>query len=281
MAAIRWSGVSRDAFILANEMKGFSVRHTKIIVLAVALLVWNPCEAAENSPGPVNSPKPGSVADEILEEKPAETLSSASSRGWAACLCSAGVARGRSRRRTRPERRGRAGWPFQIRQSLSRRPVPACDDLGQGWKVRPFIRINARETATLMDVAGSGTIQHIWMVEGLNRGLVIRFYWDDEETPSIEAPAPDFFAVGHGRFAPVNSLAVVVNPANALNCFWPMPFRKRGGSPYQTRQPRMFRSSPIKSLTWRAKSPPRLALSTPSIAGLRPPNGILTRSWTA
>ena len=103
----------------------------------------------------------------------------------------------------------------------------AADNLGQGWKARPFIRVNAGQTATLMDVAGSGIVQHIWIVEGLNRGLVIRFYWDGEETPSVEAPVPDIFAVGHGRFAPVNSLPVVVNPANALNCFWPMPFRKR------------------------------------------------------
>ena len=103
----------------------------------------------------------------------------------------------------------------------------AADNLGQHWKVRPFLRVNAGQTAVLMDVAGSGIIQHIWMVEGLNRGLVLRFYWDGEETPSIEAPAPDFFAVGHGRFAPVNSLPVVVNPANAMNCFWPMPFRTR------------------------------------------------------
>lgn len=103
----------------------------------------------------------------------------------------------------------------------------AADDLGQGWKVRPFIRVNAGETAVLMDVAGPGVIQHIWLVEGLNRGLVLRFYWDGEATPSIETPVPEFFAVGHGRFAPVNSLAVTVNPANALNCFWPMPFRTR------------------------------------------------------
>lgn len=102
----------------------------------------------------------------------------------------------------------------------------AADVLGQGWKVRPFIRLNAGETAVLMDVAGSGVIQHIWLVEGLNRGLVLRFYWDGEETPSVEVPAPDFFAVGHGRFAPVNSLPVVVNPSNALNCFWPMPFHR-------------------------------------------------------
>jgi hypothetical protein len=102
----------------------------------------------------------------------------------------------------------------------------AADDLGQGWKVRPFLRINAGETATLMDVDGPGVIQHIWLVEGLSRAHILRFYWDDEETPSVEVPAPDFFAVGHEKFARVNSLAVVVNPQNALNCYWPMPFRK-------------------------------------------------------
>jgi hypothetical protein len=102
----------------------------------------------------------------------------------------------------------------------------AADDLGQGWKVRPFLRVNKGQMATLMDVDGPGVIQHIWMVEGLSRAHILRFYWDGEETPSIEVPAPDFFAVGHGKFAPVNSLAVVVNPNNALNCYWPMPFRK-------------------------------------------------------
>ena len=101
----------------------------------------------------------------------------------------------------------------------------AADDLGQGWKVKPFIRVNAGETATLMDVDGPGVIQHIWMVEQLSRDHVLRFYWDFEETPSIEVPVPDFFAVGHEKFAKVNSLAVIVNPANSLNCYWPMPFR--------------------------------------------------------
>lgn len=103
----------------------------------------------------------------------------------------------------------------------------AADDLGQGWKVRPFLRVNAGKTETLMDVDGPGIIQHIWMVENISRDHVLRFYWDGEQTPSIEVPAPDFFAVGHERFAKVNSLAVIVNPANAMNCYWPMPFRKR------------------------------------------------------
>jgi len=114
--------------------------------------------------------------------------------------------------------------PSEAKPAASAR---AADDLGQGWKVRPFLRVNAGETVTLMDVKGPGIIQHIWMVEGLSRGHVLRFYWDEEETPSIEVPAPDFFAVGHEQFARVNSLAVTVNPQNALNCYWPMPFRTR------------------------------------------------------
>ena len=95
----------------------------------------------------------------------------------------------------------------------------AADNLGQGWKVKPFLRVNAGETVTLMDVEGPGLIQHIWMVEGLSRAHVLRFYWDGETTPSIEVPAPDFFAIGHEKFARVNSHVVIVNPANAMNCY--------------------------------------------------------------
>ena len=106
-----------------------------------------------------------------------------------------------------------------------------ASDLGQGWKVRPSIWVRRGEMVTLMDVDGPGVVQHIWMVtgrtwDGAGRGMVLRFYWDDEETPSVEAPLTDFFAVGHDLFAPVNSLAVIVNPTSALNCYWPMPFRE-------------------------------------------------------
>ena len=88
--------------------------------------------------------------------------------------------------------------------------------LGQGWKVRPFVKPKAGATITVMDVDGPGIIQHIWMAtekdwRGNGRACVLRFYWDGEETPSVEAPLPDFFAVGHDLFATVNSLAVSVN----------------------------------------------------------------------
>ncbi len=123
--------------------------------------------------------------------------------------------------------RGKGGMaipdPKELKPAASAR---AADDLGQGWKVKPFLRVNAGETVTLMDVDGPGIIQHIWMVEGLSRANIIRVYWDNETTPSIEVPVPDFFAVGHEKFARVNSAVITVNPLNALNCYWPMPFRK-------------------------------------------------------
>lgn len=105
----------------------------------------------------------------------------------------------------------------------------AASDLGQGWKVNPFHKVAPGETLTIMDVEGPGSIQHIWLVADPAKGRshIIRFYWDDEETPSIEVPVTDFFAVGHNQFAPVNSLAVINTPKSAFNCYWPMPFRKR------------------------------------------------------
>jgi hypothetical protein len=113
--------------------------------------------------------------------------------------------------------------PSEAKPAASAR---AADNLGQGWKVKPFLRVNAGETLTLMDTDGPGIIQHIWMVEGLSRANILRIYWDHETTPSVEVPAPDFFAVGHEKFARVNSQVVTVNPANALNCYWPMPFKR-------------------------------------------------------
>ena len=99
--------------------------------------------------------------------------------------------------------------------------------LGKGWKVRPCISLEAGETVTLADIEGPGVIQHIWITVDPKafRDCVLRFYWDGEETPSIETPLGDFFANGHGLRANVNSMPVAVNPAGALNCYWPMPFR--------------------------------------------------------
>src|SRR3984957_13697735 len=104
----------------------------------------------------------------------------------------------------------------------------ASRELGQGWKVSPSVVIKAHTTFTVAEIDGSGSIQHIWMTPTGNwRYSIFRIYWDDEATPSVEVPVGDFFGMGWGQYAPLQSLAVCVNPGSAFNCYWPMQFRKK------------------------------------------------------
>jgi hypothetical protein len=111
---------------------------------------------------------------------------------------------------------------------------PAVDcarDLGQGWKVSPFVRIQPGQTFTLADIDGPGAIQHFWITGDMSlkphaRFIILRIYWDGQEQPSVECPAGDFFASGWGPYAQVSSLPVAVNSNKGMNCYWEMPFRK-------------------------------------------------------
>jgi len=101
-------------------------------------------------------------------------------------------------------------------------------DLGQGWKVSPYVRIEPGQVFELADIMGPGAIQQIWMTPtGHWRYSILRIYWDDQEQPSVECPVGDFFACGWGKYAQVSSLPVCVNPGSAFNCYWEMPFRRR------------------------------------------------------
>lgn len=101
-------------------------------------------------------------------------------------------------------------------------------DLGRGWKVSPSIQIDAETTFTLADVDGPGVIQHIWITTHFAawRSLILRVYWDGEETPSIETPLGDFFCSGWTVRCNVNSMPISVNPSGGFNSYWPMPFRQ-------------------------------------------------------
>lgn len=104
----------------------------------------------------------------------------------------------------------------------------AARDLGHGWKISPSVRVASGETFTLADINDQGAIQQMWMTPTGNwRYSILRIYWDDQEHPSVECPVGDFFAMGWGKYAPLSSLAVCVNPGSAFNCYWEMPFRKR------------------------------------------------------
>lgn len=100
-------------------------------------------------------------------------------------------------------------------------------ELGQGWKISPSIIIAPHSIVTLADIRESGIIQHIWMTcfPVAWRFLVLRFYWDGEENPSIEVPFGDFFCNGWCERCNISSLPVAVNPAGGMNSYWVMPFR--------------------------------------------------------
>jgi hypothetical protein len=103
-------------------------------------------------------------------------------------------------------------------------------ELGPGWKISPSVNIAIGETFTIANVVGPGCIQSMWfggtVARDCGRLAILRFYWDDQEQPSVECPLGDFFTLGWDGFAQNNSIPVSVNPNRGLNCFWQMPFRK-------------------------------------------------------
>lgn len=106
----------------------------------------------------------------------------------------------------------------------------AARDLGQGWKVSPYIVLEPGKTFELASIDGPGIIKHIWITDSCpkNRKIIIRMYWDGSEKPSVEVPLGDFFASAEYReYAQITSIPVCVNPKRAFNCYWDMPFYKK------------------------------------------------------
>lgn len=111
----------------------------------------------------------------------------------------------------------------------------AAGPLGVGRKGHAYIDLPQGAEVVLADIEGCGSINHIWCTvqdrtkvgEFVLRDLVLRMYWDGEETPSVEVPLGDFFCNGFGTKCQVNSAPIVVAPYGGFNSFFPMPFRKR------------------------------------------------------
>jgi len=108
----------------------------------------------------------------------------------------------------------------------------AAANLGKGWKVNPYIVVNPGETITMGAADGPGVVNHIWMTIGNTveyRDTILRIYWDDEPTPSVESPVGDFFASGWGQGEEplIGSGPIVVNSRSGFNSFWQMPFRSK------------------------------------------------------
>jgi hypothetical protein len=94
-----------------------------------------------------------------------------------------------------------------------------------------FRQVDPGGVLTLMDANGPGMLTHIWITvaspeaEHLKK-LVLRIYWDQETSPSVEAPLGDFFGLGLGEYHRWESELLSVGSDKALNSFFLMPFQK-------------------------------------------------------
>lgn len=123
---------------------------------------------------------------------------------------------------------------FQLRNVTSAR-VSSWDRTGAN---NDWTEIGGGATVTLADIRGTGCIRHIYFTVSLvdklfYRDCVLRMYWDNEETPSVEVPVGDFFCISNCTVREVKSLMVAINPginnyiSMGHNCYFPMPFAER------------------------------------------------------
>ena len=109
-----------------------------------------------------------------------------------------------------------------------------------GGNVDAWLHIQPGETKVLADIDGPGVISHIWAtIASVDiyylRKVLIRIYWDDEEAPSVICPFGDFFGLGHARpytyqcaaFSTTCDGDGILGKGVAMNCWLPMPFRKK------------------------------------------------------
>ena len=96
-------------------------------------------------------------------------------------------------------------------------------------------KIPQGERRTLADIKGPGQITNIWVTIApppptvSRHDIILRMYWDDETTPSVEAPIGEFFGQGWNESYPMAALPLAAGPreGRAMVSYFPMPFRSR------------------------------------------------------
>jgi len=144
-----------------------------------------------------------------------------------------------------PEHSGSGGQLYDLGTGMESRSISfenptgeqgkggqAASAIGVGRKGFPRKNIAPGETVVLCDIAGAGTIRHIWMTgrflgnpEAL-RSMVVRTYWENQEHPSVECPLGDFMGLSHGKVNAYQSAVHSIGEKAALNIWLPMPFNK-------------------------------------------------------
>ena len=116
-------------------------------------------------------------------------------------------------------------------KSYSQERISSYDTTGANADGGSRNRIQPGETRTIGDVTGPGVITHMWFTIATQeqyhlKKIVLRMFWDGESLPAVEAPVGDFFGLGLGEYFLYESGPLSVGSQKALNCYFPMPFRK-------------------------------------------------------
>jgi hypothetical protein len=111
------------------------------------------------------------------------------------------------------------------RVSSNQQPDWHSENLDMNW-------LMPGESVNMPVFEGPGVITHMWFTShsgwvGELNSLALRIYYDDRKDPGVAVPLGDFFAVGQGQPAPVESFPVQVSPTGSLTCYWRMPFREK------------------------------------------------------
>ena len=120
----------------------------------------------------------------------------------------------------------------------------AARELGQGWKVNPYLEIEPGENLVLADIRGQGAIKHFWITESSKAGrqMILRIFFDDHANPAVEVPLSDFFANADIKeYRQLTSLPICVNPRRALNCYFEMPYFKSFRFELENQGPEAYR----------------------------------------
>jgi hypothetical protein len=100
-------------------------------------------------------------------------------------------------------------------------------------------RVPPGNTKVVLDAEGPGVVTHMWFTflgperqawapdgSANHQELLLRIFYDGNQTPGVEVPLGDFFANCFGHRTEVISQPVIVEDGDSYNCFWHMPFRK-------------------------------------------------------
>lgn len=97
------------------------------------------------------------------------------------------------------------------------------------------VHIASGDTKVIAEMDLPGMITHIWITIATDnreieqdylRKMVLRCYWDNETTPSVEVPVGDFFGMGHAQCRNFVSSPLQMSPQDGkgFNCWFAMPY---------------------------------------------------------